>query len=124
MQKRYSIILDSVGLELSDVFTPQTEVSRSYQQRLIKLIGESNYSEAKEGKNWLSIRNNEQYIWVIFYDKEQIVYGKSISIIMLNTTDDTLYTAIVDSKAKIKYYSEKAKIPLLLTNEINELVKI
>jgi len=119
-----SLLKDSIALEFSDVFTPQTEASRIYQQRLIKLIGEPAYSEAKEGKNWLSLGKNEEYIWVLFYDKKQIVYGKSFSIIMLNTTDDILYTAIVDSNAEVDYYREKGKIPLVLTKEINELLNI
>ena len=119
-----SLLRDSIALELSDVFTPQTEASRIYQQRLIKLIGEPAYSKAKEGKNWLSLGKNENNIWVIFYDKKQIVYGKSFSIIMLNTTDDILYAAIVDSNTELEYYSEDGKIPVILTKEINELLNI
>ena len=119
-----SLFRDSIALELSDVFTPQTEVSRIYQQRLINLVGEPAYYEAKEGNNWFSLRKNEQYIWVIFYDKKQIVYGKSFSIIMLNTTDDILYTTIVDSNAEVEYSSEKGTMPLVLTKEINELLNI
>ena len=122
VKKQDSLIIDSLSIELSDVFTPQTSVSRQYHKQLFELLGPSIFHEANNNRNWQSIRYNEEYIWGLFYDKKQIIYGRSFTIVMLKLSSNKLSVALVDSLGEPHYYGEDSIIPKKLTFEVENLI--
>ncbi len=121
-RRQDSIIIDSLSIELSDIFAPQTSVSRQYQKQLLELLGPVAFREAKNNKNWQSVRYNEEYIWVLFYDKKQIIYGRHFTIVLLKLSSNTFSVALVDSLSKPQYYGEDTVIPQKLRIEVKNLI--
>jgi hypothetical protein len=118
-QKRDSIIMDSIGLDLSDVFSiaERTELSN----RLKLIMGLDNYDLATSNHNWISIRKvEEDCLRAIYYDKKSVVHG-AFCIICYDTFDDKLSVALSTENKSVLYFSEDTAIPENLIKEVKEL---
>ena len=121
-QKQDSIIMDSIIVDLSDVFSiaERTELS----QRLKLIMGSDNYDLAASNHNWVSIRvEEENCLMAIYYDKKSVVQGV-FCIIYYNTINDKLSVALSTEDKGVTYFSEDTDKPENLINEVKELRSI
>jgi len=117
--KQDSLLGDSIGLELSDVFT--IAVSSGLSNRLKLIMGLGNYDLAASNYKWISIRTEEKNsLMAIYYDKKSVVHGE-FCIIYYDTINDKMSVALLAEDKNVSYFSEGTAIPENLIKEVKEL---
>ena len=118
-QEQDSIIIDSLTVDLSDVFSIAEPTKLS--QRLKFIMGSDNYEIAASNHNWVSIRvEEENYLRAIYYDKKSVVHG-AFCIIYYDTINDKISVALSTEDKGVTYFSEDTVLPENLINEVKEL---